>query len=141
MRSIVTLLLFVSVALSYSAAAACETKSHPGVIAFYVSQSTKRDSVSEEWLSAFRELMGKSAAFCLVDQKDSAAIVLSIIGLDTDGRSVAAVSLAVYFAKDQAFLAHWMYVAAKENVESSAGRAVADLDDEVRDLKKSRLLK
>jgi hypothetical protein len=140
MRNTMTALLFVSLALGYSSAAVCEGKSHPGIIAFYVSQSAAKGSVSEEWLSAFRDLLVKSPAYCLVEKREVAAVVLSIVGLDTEGRS-AAVSIALYFAKDQAFLAHWMYASGKENVESSAQRALVVLDNEVKDLKRLRLLK
>ena len=141
MRSIATLLFIVSLAPSQARAAVCEARNHPGVVAFYITQTTKPDSASEEWVSAFRELLRKSPSYCLVDQRETATMVLSLVGLDTEGKSATAVSIAVYFAKDQAFVAHRMYIAARENVESSAQRALANLDEEVKDLKRSRFLK
>jgi hypothetical protein len=142
MRQTFVLLFFLGLVLSPASAAVCERKNHPGVIALYVSEATDSDSAAERWVSEFRELMRRSAPYCLVKQKEEAALALSVLGKDADlSGSSTAISIAVYAVKDDRFLDHWMYIAGKESLESSAQKAFATLDQEAKDLKKLRLIK
>jgi hypothetical protein len=142
MKQTLALLFFVGIVLSPATAAVCEGKSHPGVIALYVSEATDSDSSAERWVSEFRDLMRRSDPYCLVKRKEDAVLALSVLGRDADLSGIStAISIAVYAVKDDRFLDHWMYVAGKESLESSVQKAFAAVDREAKDLKKLRLIK
>ena len=121
--------------------AVCEGKKHPGITAIYLTQSVKPDSAAEEWVSAFRDRLAKSDPYCIVPDKDKAVMVISLVGMDADiNKTSTAISLAIYTVRDSIFLDHWMYVADKENVQSSCDKAVAALQKEMRELKRLRMI-
>jgi len=143
MRKTFALLFFVvSVALSSSRAEVCEGKNHAGVATLYLAESTGGNSSAKEWASRFRELIQKSRSYCLVDQKDKAVVMVSMLGTDADLNGIStAISLAVYSTKESIFLDHWLYVSGKESLDSSAQKAVAALEGEVKELKRLRLVR
>lgn len=121
--------------------AVCEGKKHPGITAIYLTESVKPESAAEEWVSAFRDRLRKSDPYCIVTDKDKAVMVISVVGMDADiNKSSTAISLAIYTVRDSIFLDHWMYVADKENVQSSCDKAVAALQKEMRELKRLRMI-
>ena len=143
MRKIFALLLFVSIAFTLSShAEACQGKSRPGVAALYLAESSGSNSTAKGWASRFRELIQKSPSYCLVDQKEKSAVTVSMLGTDADLNGVStAISLAVYSTKESIFLDHWLYISGKESLDSSAQKAVAALEHEVRELKRLRLVR
>jgi hypothetical protein len=121
--------------------AVCEGKKHPGITAIYLTQSVKPDSAAEEWVSAFRDRLAKSDPYCIVPDKDKAVMVISLVGMDADiNKTSTAISLAIYTVRDSIFLDHWMYVADKENLQSSCAKAVTALQKEMRELKRLRMI-
>jgi hypothetical protein len=142
MRCAVAFLFFVSLVSDPARGAVCEGKTHPGVTALYLSQSTKENSAAEKWVSGFREHIQESDPYCLVPDKDKAVMVISVVGMDADtNKGSTAISIAIYTAKESLFLDHWMYVASNENLQSSSEKAVAALEKEIRELKRLRLIK
>jgi len=136
------LVFFVSIALGFSQAEVCQGKGHPGVAALYLAESTGGYSSAKEWASHFRDLIQKSPSYCLVSQKENAVVIVSMLGTDADLNGVStAISIAVYSTKESIFLAHWLYVSGKESLDSSAQKAVAALEHEVRELKRLRLVR
>jgi hypothetical protein len=137
-----TALLFVCSMLGLSArAAVCEAKKHPGITAIYLTQSTKPDSAAEQWVSSFRDRLQSSDLYCIVPDKDKAIMVISVVGMDADiNKSSTAISLAIYTVRDSIFLDHWMYVADKENLQTSCEKAVTALQKEMRELKRLRMI-
>jgi hypothetical protein len=84
----------------------------------------------------------KSAPYCLIQDKDKSAMVVSVIGMDADANRLStAISIAVYSSKEGLFLDHWMYVADRDSLESSSDRAVAALEKEIKELKRLRLIR
>lgn len=142
MRDAIAILAFVSF-LPYSGrAAVCEGSKHPGVTAIYLADTTKADSTAARWVSGFRERIQKSAPYCLIQDKDKSAMVMSVIGMDADAnRNATAISIAIYSSKESLFLDHWMYVADRDSLESSSDRAVAALEREIKELKRLRLIR
>ena len=64
------------------------------------------------------------------------------MGTDADLNGIStAISLAVYSTKESIFLDHWLYVSGKESLDSSAQKAVAALEGEVKELKRLRLVR
>lgn len=143
MRSTFALLFFIlSIALSFGRAEVCQGKSRPGVAALYLAESTGSNSTAKEWASRFRELIQKSPSYCLVDRKEQAVVIVSMLGTDADLNGVStAISLAVYTMKESLFLDHWLYVSGKDSLDSSAQKAVARLEREIRELKRLRLVR
>jgi len=142
MKLQVGLLWFVFLVAGCSHAAVCEGKNHSGVTALYLSQSIKPDSAAEQWVSDFREQIQGSDPYCLVSDKDKAVMVVNVVGMDADlSKNSTAISIAIYTAKGSIFLDHWMYVAAKENLQSSSEKAFASLQKEIQELKRLRLIK
>lgn len=139
--------LFVSLSLVCSAssaarAAVCEGKNHPGITAIYLSQSTKENSAAEQWVSTFRDRIKESDPYCIVTDKDKSVMVVSVVGMDADvNKSSTAISIAIYTAKEGLFLDHWMYVAGNDNLQSSSEKAVKELEKEMRELKRLRLIR
>lgn len=122
-----------------SSAATCDTDKHPGITALLVKAHTKQtESVGREWVFHFRELIRRSASFCLVETQEKALLVLSILAADADPQGVsAAISIVAYEANgNYAFLHQWLYVAGNSTLEHSTQSALADLDESVEDLKK-----
>jgi hypothetical protein len=141
MKFVVSLVFAVSVMVGSSYGGVCEGKKHPGITAIYLTQSTKADSAAEKWVSTFRDRIQSSQPYCLVDDKDKAVMVISVVGMDADiNKTSTAISLAIYTVRDSTFLDHWMYVADKENLESSCDKAVAALQKEMKELKRLRLI-
>ena len=141
MRYASALILFLSIFVGSSHGAVCQGKKHPGITAIYMTQTTKPDSSAEEWVSAFRDRLEHSDQYCIVPDKDKAVMVISVVGMDADlNKTSTAISLAVYTVRDSIFLDHWMYVADRDNLQSSCDRAVAALQKEMRELKRLRLL-
>ena len=142
MRKTFALLAFLSIAFNLSHAEVCQGKSRPGVATLYLAESTGSNSAAKEWASHFRELIQKSPSYCLVDQKEKAVVIVSMLGTDADLNGIStAISLAVYTTKESIFLDHWLYVSGKESLDSSAQKAVAALEHEVRELKRLRLVR
>jgi hypothetical protein len=143
MRYVVAILFLVSLVPRSAQAAVCEKKkNHPGVTALYLSESVKENSAAEQWVSTFRDRIKESDPYCLVTDKDSAVMVLSVVGMDADAnQGSTAISIAIYTVKESLFLDHWMYVASNENVSSSAEKAVTALGKEIRELKRLRLIR
>jgi hypothetical protein len=142
MRKTFALLFFVSTALSFSQAEICQGKNHPKVAALYLAESTGGNSSAQQWASHFRDLIQKSPSYCLVSQKEDAAVIVSMLGTDADLNGVStAISIAVYSMKESIFLDHWLYVSGKESLDSSAQKAVAAMEHEVRELKRLRLVR
>src|ERR1700757_755422 len=124
MRFAVALLAVLVLVAVPSQAGLCTGKSHPGVTAIYLSQSTKEGSAAEQWVKNFKDQIKDSDPYCLVDDKDKAVMVVSVVGMDADlNKTNTAISLAIYTAKESLFLDHWMYVAGNENLENSAEKA------------------
>jgi hypothetical protein len=141
MKFAVSLIFAVSVMVGSSYGGVCEGKKHPRITAIYLTQSTKADSAAEKWVSTFRDRIQSSQPYCLVEDKDKAVMVISVVGMDADlNKSSTAISLAIYTVRDSIFLDHWMYVADKENLESSCDKAVAALQKEMKELKRLRLI-
>lgn len=141
MRHAIRLIFVLSIFAGSCHGAVCEGKKHPGITAIYLTESVKPESAAEEWASAFRERLAKSALYCIVPDKDKAVMVISIVGMDADiNKSSTAISLAIYTVRDSIFLDHWMYVADKESLESSCDKAVAALQKEMRELKRLRMI-
>ena len=133
---------FLSLLAHSAGAAVCEGSKHPGVIAIYLTDSTKTDSSAAKWVAEFRERLEKSAPYCLIQDKDKSAMVVSVIGMDADANRLStAISIAVYSSKEGLFLDHWMYVADRDSLESSSDRAVAALEKEIKELKRLRLIR
>ena len=141
MRYATALIFFLSVFVSSSHGAICQGKKHPGITAIYLTQTTKPDSAAEEWVTAFHDRLEHSDLYCVVPDKDKAVMVISIVGMDADiDKTSTAISLAVYAVRDSIFLDHWMYVADRENLQSSCDKAVTALQKEMRELKRLRLI-
>jgi hypothetical protein len=141
MKFAISLIFALSVMVGSSYGGVCEGKKHPGITAIYLTQSTKADSAAEQWVSTFRDRLQASQPYCIVADKDKATMVISVVGMDADiNKSSTAISLAIYTVRDSIFLDHWMYVADKENLESSCDKAVAALQKEMKELKRLRLL-
>lgn len=141
MRFATALIFVVSVFAGSCHGAVCETKKHPGITAIYLTQTTKPESAAEEWVTAFRDRIEHSDPYCLVSDKDKAVMVISIVGMDADiNKTSTAISLAIYTVRDSIFLDHWMYVADRDNLQSSCEKAVAALRKEMRELKRLRLI-
>ena len=141
MRHLTALIFVLSMFAGSCYGAVCEGKKHPGITAIYLTESVKPESAAEEWVSAFRERLAKSDPYCLVPDKDKAVMVISVVGMDADiNKSSTAISLAIYTVRDNVFLDHWMYVADKENLQSSCDKAVAALQKEMRELKRLRMI-
>ena len=141
MRFATALIFFLSIFGGSSHGAVCQGKKHPGVMAIYLTQTTKPDSAAEEWVTAFREQIEHSDLYCVVPDKDKAVMVISVVGMDADiNKTSTAISLAVYTVRDSIFLDHWMYVADRENLQSSCDKAVKALQKEIRELKRLRLI-
>lgn len=142
MKSVVSILALVLFISCVSYAAVCNGSKHAGVTAIYMADSTKAESTAAKWIAGFHERIQQSNSYCLVDDKDKSAMVLSVIGMDADinGNSTA-ISIAIYTPKDSLFLDHWMYVVDHENLESSGAKAVAALEKEMKELKRLRLLR
>jgi hypothetical protein len=142
MRYAVALLFLVFILPGSSRAAVCEGKKHPDVTALFLTQSTKAGSAAEEWVSGFRDRIRDSDPYCIVPEKDKAVMVISVVGMDADvARSSTAISIAIYTVRDSIFLDHWMYVADKEDLQSSCDKAVAALQKEMRELRRLRMIK
>jgi hypothetical protein len=142
MRYAVALLFLVFILPGSSRGAVCEGKKHPDVTALFLTQSTKADSAAEEWVSGFRDRIRDSDPYCIVPEKDKAVMVISVVGMDADvARSSTAISIAIYTVRDSIFLDHWMYVADKEDLQSSCDKAVAALQKEMRELRRLRMIK
>jgi hypothetical protein len=142
MRYAVALLFLVFLVPGSSRAAVCEGKKHPDVTALFLTQSTKPGSAAEDWVSGFRDRIRDSGPYCIVPDKDKAAMVISIVGMDADASSTSsAISIAIYTVRDNTFLDHWMYVADKESLPSSCDKAVAALQKEVKELKRLRMIR
>ena len=141
MRYVTALIFVLSIFAGSCHGAVCAGKKHPGITAIYLTQSAKPDSAAAEWVSTFRERLEKSDPYCIVSDKDKAVMVISVVGMDADiNRSSTAISLAIYTVRDSIFLDHWMYVADKENLESSCDKAVAALKKEMHELKRLRMI-
>ena len=82
MRHAVAILAFLSFLPHAGWAAVCEGSKHPGVTAIHLADATKADSTAARWVSDFRERIEKSAAYCVIADKDKSAMVVSIIGMD-----------------------------------------------------------
>lgn len=142
MRYALALSFVLVLAAVPSQAGVCQGKSHPGVTAIFLSQSTKAGSAGEEWVNHFKDQIKESDPYCLVDDKDKAVMVISVVGMDADlSKTSTAISLAIYTAKESLFLDHWMYVAANENLENSSEKAVTALEKEMRELRRLRIIK
>jgi len=142
MRCTVAALLLVFILTNFSHAAVCEGKKHPDVTALFLTQSTKAGSAAEEWVSGFRDRIHNSDPYCIVTEKDKAVMVISVVGMDADvAKTSTAISIAIYTVRDNIFLDHWMYVADKENLESSSDKAVAALEKEMKELKRLRMIR
>jgi hypothetical protein len=114
-----------------SLAAVCESDTHPGITALFVDSATKQgESLGGQWVYHYRELIRKSAAFCLVDKEEKALLTVSIIGANADPNGVStAMSVVSFFANGcQSFFDHAVYVTGSDHVEHSAQVALADLD-------------
>ena len=141
MRYRTALIFALSIFAGTCQGAVCAGKKHPGITAIYLTQSVKPDSAAEEWVSTFRERLEKSDPYCIVSDKDKAVMVISVVGMDADiNKSSTAISLAIYTVRDSIFLDHWMYVADKENLQSSCDKAVGALQKEMRELKRLRMI-
>jgi hypothetical protein len=141
MRFATALIFVVSVFAGSSHGAVCQGKKHPGITAIYLTQTTKPDSAAEEWVAGFRDRLEHSDLYCIVSDKDKAVMVISVVGMDADiNKTSTAISLAVYTVRDSIFLDHWMYVADRDNLQSSCEKAVAALQKEMRELKRLRLI-
>jgi len=141
MKFAISLIFALSVMVGSSYGGVCEGKKHPGITAIYLTQSTTADSAAEQWVSTFRDRLQASQPYCIVADKDKATMVISVVGMDADiNKSSTAISLAIYTVRDSIFLDHWMYVADKENLESSCDKAVAALQKEMKELKRLRLI-
>jgi len=141
MKFAVSLVFALSVMVGSSYGGVCEGKKHPGITAIYLTQSTKTDSAAEKWVSTFRDRIQSSQPYCLVEDKDKAVMVISVVGMDADiNKTSTAISLAIYTVRDSTFLDHWMYVADQENLEGSCDKAVAALQKEMKELKRLRLI-
>jgi len=115
-----------------SFAAVCESDTHPGITALFVDAVTKQDeSLGNQWVYNYRDLIRKSAAFCLVDKEEKALLTLSVIAANADSNGVStAVSVVSFFANGcHSFFDHAVYVTGRNRLESSAQDALADLDD------------
>ena len=123
-----------------SLAAVCESETHPGITALFVEASTKQEELrSNQWVYSYRELIRKSASFCLVDKEDRALLTVSIIGVNADPEGVsAAMSVVSFFATGgHSYLDHALYVTGRNRLELSAKDALADLDGDLERHKKS----
>jgi hypothetical protein len=135
--------LFLSVIFcSSSQAAVCESKKHPDVTAFFLTQSTKAGSAAEEWVDSFRSRIHDSDPYCIVTDKDKAVMVISVVGMDADVNGTStAISIAIYTVRDSIFLDHWMYVSDRENLQSSCDKAVKALQKEMKELRRLRMIR
>jgi hypothetical protein len=141
MRFATALIFFLSIFADSSHGAVCPGKKHPGITAIYLTQTTKPDSAAEEWVAAFRDRLEHSDPYCVVPDKDKAVMVISVVGMDADiNKTSTAVSLAIYTVRDNIFLDHWMYVADRDNLQSSCEKAVTALQKEMRELKRLRMI-
>ena len=141
MRFATGLIFFLSIFAGSSRGAVCQGKKHPGITAIYLTQTTKPDSAAEGWVTAFRDRIEHSDPYCIVSEKDKAVMVISIVGMDADiNKTSTAISLAIYTVRDSIFLDHWMYVADRDNLQSSCDKAVAALQKEMRELKRLRMI-
>ena len=96
MRNVVAILVLVSCMPGASHAAVCKGPKHPGITAIYLADSTKGDSTAAKWITGFHDRIEKSNPYCLVDDKDKSAMVLSVIGMDADiNGSSTAISIAI----------------------------------------------
>ncbi|HYL12511.1 MAG TPA: hypothetical protein VEV41_05730 [Terriglobales bacterium] len=142
MRDTFAVVFLISLVAGSCSAAVCEGKNHPGVTALYLAESTGNNNGAKEWVSDFRELIQKSASYCLVNQEKTAVLVVSMLGRDADVNGIStAISIAVYSAKEGTFLDHWLYISRKDSLQSSAEKAVTALEKEVSELKKLRLVR
>ena len=142
MRYALALSFVLVLAAIPSQAGVCQGKNHPGITAIFLSQSTKAGSAGEQWVNHFKDQIKESDPYCLVDDKDKAVMVISVVGMDADlSKTNTAISLAIYTAKESLFLDHWMYVAANENLENSSEKAVTALEKEMRELRRLRIIK
>lgn len=142
MRHVVALWLSFFMVSGTARAAVCEGKNHPGITAIYLIQSVKENSAAAQWISTFRDRIKESDPYCLVTDKDKSVMVVSVVGMDADAnQSSTAISIAIYTTKENLFLDHWMYVAGNDNLQSSAEKAVRELEKEMRELKRLRLIR
>lgn len=142
MRHAIALVVLAFFVAPWSNAAVCDSKKHPDVTAIFVTPSVKTGSTAEQWVTGFRDRIHDSVPYCIVEDKDKAVMVISVVGMDADvSMNRAAISIAIYTVRDSIFLDHWMYLTDKENLPSSCDKAVAALEKELKELKRLRFVK